>query len=414
MQGEKLLDSIRLKNLLSYGSEGVSLDLEPLNVLIGPNGSGKSNLIEAISLLAAAPRDLLKPLREGGGAAEWIWKGSERADAASLEVLITYPDRDYRDRVLRYGLAFEAPMSRFNLTDEFIRSEKFADGGPFRPGNAVHYEYGRGNPKALTRIVSKDGRTLKMVMRSLEKVDREQSILSQLKGADIYPELTYVGDCFSEVAFFREWNMGRLAVSRIPQRIDLADGFLLEDASNLGLVLNNLLKRRATKRLLLKNLQQFYEGVKDITTKIIDRTIQVLVHEKGVEEAIPASRLSDGTLHYLCLLTILLHPEPPPLICIEEPELGLHPDILPKIADLLIDASQRTQLIVTTHSETLVSRLSEIPESVVVCERDERGTHLRRLEPEKLRAWLDKYMLGEPGEWAKSVGTDGEGDPDLP
>jgi len=75
--------------------------------------------------------------------------------------------------------------------------------------------------------------------------------------------------------------------------------------------------------------------------------------------------------------------------------LGLHPDILPKIADLLIDASQRTQLIVTTHSETLVSRLSEIPEAVVVCERDDQGTHLRRLEPDKLRTWLDKYMLGE-------------------
>jgi predicted ATPase len=394
MQGEKLLHSIRLKNLLSYGSEGVSLDLEPLNVLIGPNGSGKSNLIEAISLLAAAPRDLLEPLREGGGAAEWIWKGSERTGAASLEVLITYPDRP-RDRVLRYGLSFEAPMSRFNLTDEFIRFEKYADGGPLRPHLNVNYEYGRGKPKALTRIVSEDGRTSEMVMRSLEKVNTEQSILSQLRGADIYPELTYLGERFSEVAFFRESNMGRLAVSRLPQRIDLSDGFLLEDASNLGLVLNNLLNRRATKQALLKNLQQFYEGVKDITTKVIDRTIQVLVYEIGIEEAIPASRLSDGTLHYLCLLTILLHPEPPPLICIEEPELGLHPDILPKVADLLIDASQRTQLIVTTHSETLVSRLSEIPESVVVCERDEQGTHLRRLEPEKLRAWLDKYMLGE-------------------
>jgi predicted ATPase len=73
----------------------------------------------------------------------------------------------------------------------------------------------------------------------------------------------------------------------------------------------------------------------------------------------------------------------------------LHPDVIPHVADLLMDASKRTQLIVTTHSETLVSRLSEVPESVVVCERDDRGTQLRRLEPEKLRTWLDNYRLGE-------------------
>lgn len=138
-----------------------------------------------------------------------------------------------------------------------------------------------------------------------------------------------------------------------------------------------------------------YEGVEDVTTKVQGGTIQIFFHEEGLDRPVPASRLSDGTLHYLCLLTILLHPEPPPLICLEEPELGLHPDIIPKVADLLLDAAQRTQLIVTTHSETLVSRLSEVPECVVVCERDDRGTHLRRLEPEKLRAWLDKYMLGE-------------------
>lgn len=398
MQGEKLLNSIRLKNLLSYGSEGVSLDLEPLNVLIGPNGSGKSNLIEAISLLAAAPRDLSKPLREGGGTAEWIWKGSERASVASLEVLITYPDRDDREPVLRYGLSFKA-SPRFNLIDEFIRFEKYADGRGLRPRWNIYYEYGRGKPKVLTRVVSEGSRTSEKAMGPLDKINPEQSILSQLKGADIYPELTYLGERFSEVAFFREWNMGRLAVSRLPQRIDLSDGFLLEDASNLGLVLNNLLKRRATKQLIVRNFQQFYEGVKDITTKILDRTIQVLVHERGIEEAIPASRLSDGTLHYLCLLTILLHPEPPPLICLEEPEFGLHPDIIPTVAELLIKASQRTQLIVTTHSDTLVSALSEVPEAVVVCERDEHGTKLRRLDPANLKEWLERYRLGDL--WAK-------------
>jgi predicted ATPase len=94
-------------------------------------------------------------------------------------------------------------------------------------------------------------------------------------------------------------------------------------------------------------------------------------------------------------MALLLHPTPPPLICIEEPELGLHPDILPTIAEMLIEASQRTQLIVTTHSDALISALSEYPESVVVCERDEKGSHLRRLEPDKLKDWLENYTLGD-------------------
>ena len=123
----------------------------------------------------------------------------------------------------------------------------------------------------------------------------------------------------------------------------------------------------------------FYDGIEDFDTKVQGGTIQVFVHERG-DRTIPTTRLSDGTLQYLCLLAILCHPEPPPLICIEEPELGMHPDILPTVAELLIEAAQRTQLIVTTHSETLVSSLSRIPEAIIICERTDAGTSLRRLD----------------------------------
>jgi predicted ATPase len=110
---------------------------------------------------------------------------------------------------------------------------------------------------------------------------------------------------------------------------------------------------------------------------------------------IPATRLSDGTLHYLCLLAILCDPEPPPLICIEEPELGLHPDILPKVADLLRSAATRTQLIVTTHSDILVDAMTETPECVVVCAKEDGRTTMQRLVPEELEQWLAKYRLGQ-------------------
>jgi predicted ATPase len=94
------------------------------------------------------------------------------------------------------------------------------------------------------------------------------------------------------------------------------------------------------------------------------------------------------------LLAVLCHPNPPPLVCIEEPELGLHPDVLPTLADLLKEASTRTQLIVTTHSDVLVDAMSDQPEAVLVAEKGEHGTTLTRLDTEKLKPWLEKYRLG--------------------
>lgn len=175
----------------------------------------------------------------------------------------------------------------------------------------------------------------------------------------------------------------------------MPNDFLLEDASNLGLVLNYLHNKPGAKQRIIENLRKLYSDAYEINTLTEGGTVQVFVHEQGLTQPIPATRLSDGTLRYLCLLTLLCHPSPPPLLCIEEPELGLHPDVLPVIAELLIEASQRTQLIVTTHSDVLVSALTSVPESVLVCERDSAGTHLRRLEPEQLQEWLEKYSLGE-------------------
>ncbi|HEY2293522.1 MAG TPA: AAA family ATPase [Thermoanaerobaculia bacterium] len=393
MEGKRLLRSITLKNLLSYGSEGMTLDLEPLNVLIGPNAVGKSNLIEAISLLAATPRDLLRPFREGGGSAEWIWKGAARNSVASLEAILLLHEAGS----LRYHLDFTIVRSRFELVDEFVYNEAL-------PGfTSLHplYKYNKGSSKIMTRNVVHDtGQSLHATLAGsfladMTSVSPEQSILSQVRGADVYPELTRLASDFGRIAFFREWNLGRFAPSRLPQKTDLPEDFLLEDASNLGLVVNDLQHRPTTRRLLLEKFKIFYEVLEDISTKIQSGTVQIFFHERNLSNPVPATRLSDGTLHYLCLLVILCHPDPPPLICIEEPEIGLHPDVIPHVADLLLEASKRTQLIVTTHSETLVSRLSEVPESVVVCERDDRGTQLRRLEPERLRVWLDKYMLGE-------------------
>ena len=169
---------------------------------------------------------------------------------------------------------------------------------------------------------------------------------------------------------------------------------LEEDFSNLGLFLNRLKTRfPVAKRAILSGLSDLYKGISDFDISIEGSTVQVFFTEGDF--VIPATRLSDGTLRYLCLLAILCDPEPPPLICIEEPELGLHPDILPKVADLLRQASERTQLIVTTHSDIIVDSMSDQPECVVVCEKHEGQTEMKRLSAQELEVWLRDYRLGQ-------------------
>ncbi|MGF1577682.1 MAG: AAA family ATPase [Cyanophyceae cyanobacterium] len=393
MDGYRFIKQLKLKNFLSYGNEETTIDLEPLNVIIGPNASGKSNLIEALSLLKALPNDLGVPIRQGGGVDEWLWKGAEGTPTAELEAVVNYPDGA---KPLRYRLQFTMTGQRLEIIDEVVENEFSIH--PYQQDVYFFYRYQQGRPVLNIRSLPDEqpgtdiGRNERRLRR--EDLKPDQSVLSQRKDPDQYPELTFLGTQFSEIHLYREWNLGRYTAPRMPQKTDLPGDFLLEDGGNLGLVINNL-QNVLGSRELVEQLRVFYEGVEEISARISGGTVQLFLRERGLRQPIPATRFSDGTLRYLCLLTILCHPSPPPLVCIEEPELGLHPDILPTVAKLLIAASQKTQLIVTTHSETLVSELSEIPEAVMVCERTPAGTHLQRLSPERLAKWLEKYSLGE-------------------
>ena len=404
MEGKRLLQGLKLENFLSYGEHGVETELGPLNVLIGPNTSGKSNLIEAIGLLRATPTDLTVPIREGGGIGEWLWKGQAKDSVAKMEARVNYPEGIMP---LRYRISFTRVGQRLELADEVV--ENVRRSSPDAEDVHFFYRFRDGHPVLNVRSVveeaagSGEGRTRRSLRR--EDLDLEQSVLSQRKDPDRYPELTFLGNEFAKIKLYREWNLGRYTAARLPQKADLPEDFLLEDASNLGLVLNDLQLQPGAKQRILSKLKEFYDGVEDITTKIHGGTVQTFLHERGLKQPIPATRLSDGTLRYLCLLTMFCHPEPPPLICIEEPELGLHPDVLSTIAELLVEASQRTQLIVTTHSDVLVSELSEVPEAVLVCERVKTGSLLRRLDKKHLTDWLKKYSLGELWRMGEIGGT---------
>lgn len=374
-----LIRSIRLNNFLSFGEDAETIELGPLNVIIGPNGSGKSNLLESFELLRNAPDQLLKPIREGGGVRDWLWKGAKSTPTASLDVIVNNPKGP---QALRYRLAFTEVGQRFEIVDERIEHEH-PDSGYEKP--YFFYRFNSGRP--MLNVKGKD-RTLQQ-----EDVDIEKSILSQRRDPDQYPEITYLGQAFSKIRLYREWSFGRYTAPRLPQKADLPNDMLEPDASNLGLVLNRLCEDPTVKARLLKALRALYDGIDDYHVRIEGGTVQVFFHEGRFN--MPATRLSDGTLRYLCLLAILCHPNPPPLVCIEEPELGLHPDILPTLAELLKEASERCQLIVTTHSDVLVDAMTDSPESIFITEKHEGSTTLRQLDVKKLKPWLEKYRLGE-------------------
>lgn len=403
MQGKQFIRALSLKNLLSFGNEGVSVALQPLNVIIGPNGSGKSNLIEAIGLLQATPTDLTRPIREGGGVSEWLWKGEAGPGLPVAEVEAIIQPQD-RPETLRHRFAFMEVNNRIELVDEVVEFEYKAK--PSDPEPYFFYKYQSGHPvlNVMNLGAGMDEPSIaKRVRRTLRREDLkpDQSVLSQRKDPDLYPEISYIAREYHSIMLYTEWNLGRRTPPRLAQSSDLEMDFLLPDASNLALVLNNLQTYPQVFQNIIKYLRLFYDRLENIVTRINFGTVQVYFQEKGLRQLVPATRLSDGTLRFLCLLTILLHPSPPPLVCIEEPELGMHPDILPTIAELCIEASGRTQLIVTTHSDILISMFADFLDAILVCERDDKGTALQHLDRAELQTWLKDYSLGDA--WLKGA-----------
>ncbi len=125
MTGKRFFHELCLRNFLSFGENSQPLRLEPLNVFIGPNASGKSNLLEAVGLLAATPRDLVTPIQKGGGIGDWLWKGRDNVEdkAAEIEVVVYCPLDPFAglDGIpLRYRLSFTDMGQFMRVVDEVV------------------------------------------------------------------------------------------------------------------------------------------------------------------------------------------------------------------------------------------------------------------------------------------------------
>lgn len=390
-----LIRRLKVSGLLSFGPSGIDLPMEPLNVFIGPNGAGKSNLLEVLALLRAAPRDLAEPIRQRGGIWEWLWKGEESPGAATLEVIV-YPR--YIKGPLRHTLTVADNGGRLRVTaEEIAYAEDRRPYGARYDARSVAVgefdwkrEYRLSGGRHAFDVRGRDNAEFQS--NDGDDAKPEESVLSQIRDPRVYHLLSVLQKEYERIRLYQNWSFGPSAALRRDRSAHAASDFLDDGAGNLALVLSHF--RGSAKRELVEALRELFDGVVDVSCPVTGGAVSLYLEEHGGRQ-IPATLLSDGTLRYLSLLAILLHPSPPPLVALEEPELGLHPDVVAEVAKLLVQASQRTQIVVTTHSRILVDALTDHPSSVVVCEKGNGESRFERLDGTRLSAWLDRYSLGE-------------------
>ncbi len=356
-----LIERLQVRGLLSFGPVGIDLRLEPLNVLIGPNGSGKSNLLQTLALLrdVAGGEQVVFSRNDWGNL--W-WQGPPYLDESApakvtIVATVTIPEIEQ---------ALEHRISLFTPSEyPFIESIGLVD----KPGGAHDPELLRHLHRQYNRM-----RLYRDWTFGASAPQRQ----GQSGGSNNYALSDSTTDGLAPP---RKWSIG-----------GSNDDALSANGDNLAIVISRFTSGRRER--LAEYLDRFYDGIVAVSTPVEGGTASVVVEEKS-GRLIPASRLSDGTLRYLSLLTVLLDPTPPPLIGIEEPELGLHPDVIYDLAELLVEASGRTQLVVTTHSPTLIDALTDYPSSVVACEKHDGETRFRRVNPEALKTWQNERSLGE-------------------
>lgn len=399
MADNDLIRSITLQNILSFGPDTEPLELGPLNVLIGPNGSGKSNLVQTFSLLQSVPNDLDQFILNNGGISEWIWKRANEAQRATIGVTMGLPDWMVRGySTVGYGLSLAAPTWGQNpaILDEAV----WGAGNQSTEWGSL-YRLNGGSPvvsavRRLSSEIHREDVTLETsTVPDDNKFSISRSVLSQLADLDTYPEITFLRLRLSHIHSYDVFDTGPGSVLRQPELAANLPGPLDQKGGNLHTLLNSLLNNAKIRDAVKDRVKDLYDGIKDVDTQVAANTLQTVIFEDGLDSPITPGRMSGGTLRYLCLIAILCNPNPPPLILLEEPEVGLHPDLLRNVTRMIKEASEHTQLIVTTHSEYIVDQLNDQPESLIITERGKNGTEFRRVNKENFGIRLEKYRVGE-------------------
>ncbi|MBI4340187.1 MAG: AAA family ATPase [Chloroflexi bacterium] len=364
-----MITKLSIRNYKSL--EKVDLSLSALNVLVGPNASGKSNIIGALASIKAVVADgdavtgVLKPY---GGYQSVVWGGESERDI-EIAVVWTARDTSKKEESCTYSM-------RFGLVgDDCCFKEEKWGGVAFRNLRDWHFDIISGG------VVSSGHSMLKYIT-----------------------QLTNM----NEIKSIKGWRFYRLAPrSMRPPRNIRQTYDLEEDGSNVSTVIHTLFSEEAPA---LQDITEFLKSTLPSTEKLLspitpDGLTYVALKEQDVPIPVPSWNLSEGTLFTIALATALLSARPPTLLVIEAPDTELHPYLMEYIADLIVSASKRTQVIITTHSPYLVEHMP--PDSLVIVEkiggktlvkpvRGRRGVREAIKQLGVGKAWYSGYLGGVP------------------
>lgn len=370
----------------------VKVNLGPLSVLVGPNGAGKSNLLSVIRFLGDTARvDLLPALEMHGGFDSLWYRGKHPAGRR--------PGR--RRKSIR--LAIQAQVTRFastNALDEYsLTISQFLRSYGRRETFSFKRTKGRG------RRITVSGNKFELDDEGREPKDRNltqgSTALSTLPrlGKDAGGE--QVGQLANLFATFRVFDVD-VAAARRPARIARGQA-LAPNAENLAPYLAELANSHPDVfALLQRDLRFVVPGFQHLVLREVAGPaigVAVGIRERGLRGVTPLADASFGTVRALALLAMLHDPKPPKLTCIEEVDHGLHPHAIDRIVRRMRAASERTQLLVATHSPTFVNRLD--PSELIVCERDSQTGEsvIPAIDPEDVSAAADQTRLGLGELW---------------
>lgn len=340
-----------------------SLELDNLNVFIGGNGAGKSNLINVFNFLnKIINQELTLYAGQSGGANSILYFGRKHTEKLEIEVVFRNPPHENTyDLIL-----IPTDMDNFLFERE-----------------ATYYRYMPTNPRPYSDDAW-SGHSEAKVAESTQRIAK------------------YVK---AHLESYRIYHFHDTSPSSPPKQTgDIDDNrFLRPDAGNLAAFLY-LMKEKNNAHYqniedTVRQLTPFFKGFKLTPTELNLEKIRLEWEEKGSDTYFNASALSDGTLRFICLSTLLLQPNLPSVVLIDEPELGLHPAAIQVLAGMLQSASTHAQLLVATQSVTLINQLE--PDQVWVVDREDRESKFRHLKGTDMSSWLENYSLGEL--WEKNI-----------
>ena len=345
VENHMTIQSVTIQGFRSV--RNLNLPLKQLNIISGANGCGKSNLYKAVRLLhEAANGRLSQAIAEEGGIQKVMWAGGHRAGdrAKDPKRMILSVEMQHYDYQMEIG--FPEPLISLFALDPLVKKENIWLSGYQRRRMSQLME--RINQAAFLKNVEDERISYPMTLT------QEDSIFGQLSDPHLYPEVSQVRETLKNWRFYHEFSVSSHSPMRVPQ-VGIRSPVLAHDGANLAAAFETLRERGQTEALYAV-LDKAFPNTQFYVEEMGGR-FQMMMKREGILRALESAEFSDGTLRFLCLAVALLSPRPPNFMALNEPENSLHPDLLPALAMLIAEASQYTQLWVTSHSPDLADMI---------------------------------------------------------